>query len=70
MKNDACSQRNRAKEIEDVDVIKEEDLRKAIVLALLMMKREKNSQTTRQQGKGLGHTKYVYELMTLGTNHT
>lgn len=41
MKNDACSQRNRAKEIEDVDVIKEEDLEKAIVLALLIMKRDK-----------------------------
>ena len=40
MKNDACSQRNRAKEKEDVDVIKEEDLEKGIVLALLMMKRD------------------------------
>lgn len=40
MKNDASTQRNRAKEKEDVDVIKEEDLEKGIVLALLMMKRD------------------------------
>ena len=66
MKNDACSQRNRgcgcdqgrgSRESNSLSSFNDEE-------------RQKNSQTTRQQGKGLGHTKYVYEPMTLGTNHT